>query len=70
MIFISFNQKQHLFSSNISEHPTNPCASLVEIFVLIFYTPLELQIKPLYSNAEKSNSAKSSLRLITCGANE
>jgi hypothetical protein len=39
---MTFNQKQQLFSSNIRENPTNQCASVVEMFVLIFYTPLEL----------------------------
>jgi hypothetical protein len=43
MIFMTFNQIKQLFSSIISENPSNLCASLVEMFVLIFYTRLKLK---------------------------
>jgi len=53
MIFISFNQKQKFFSSNICENPNNLCASVVEMFVLIFNTPLELSNNRASGHREK-----------------
>jgi hypothetical protein len=45
MDFMTFDQTKHLFSSNICENLINQCESLVEMFVLIFYTPLELKVR-------------------------
>jgi hypothetical protein len=42
---MTFNQKQQSFSAKICEHPSNLCASVVEMFVLIFNMRLELLIK-------------------------
>jgi hypothetical protein len=55
MFFMIFNQKKQLFSSNICENPTNQCASVVEIFVFIFYTRLELNFTRVKISGQCAN---------------